>query len=442
MTTQEQTARIVISVNVPDLGEATRALEIARGITRYQPPGWRADITFLSHGGTLAGMTDGDGFSLAECEPTFAGISFREDLRTQYPNLVGTPELARDLIVGERAALARLRPDLVLHGFWPPASIASRMLGIPTGCFNALPLHPDTLLSKHFVSDIPDPITPLTYLPRPIRKTLARHLPLRARLNAPIFPQRNFRLGAEAAGWQGKPLERIWDMLQAELTIVNDLPDFYTEVAVPESFQLTGPLFASSGKDQQLAAEVARRFDPGDPRPKIFCAMGSSPEKPQLLEAITALAHGAARAWSSVVVVPPGVCSLAEARARAGDAENVYLTSEFVPALRVNSLADAVVSHGGQGTVQTAIVSGTPIVGFGVQMEQQINLDHVADAGAGIRIPINRWHAGVIRRAVTKVLTNPGYRQAADRLRQRYLAYDGQRNAALAIWERITRTKP
>jgi len=57
-------------------------------------------------------------------------------------------------------------------------------------------------------------------------------------------------------------------------------------------------------------------------------------------------------------------------------------------------MADLVVTHGGQGTVQAATAVRTPVVGVGFQMEQQIKLNHCMDDGAGIRIPQHNQESG------------------------------------------------
>jgi UDP:flavonoid glycosyltransferase YjiC (YdhE family) len=104
-------------------------------------------------------------------------------------------------------------------------------------------------------------------------------------------------------------------------------------------------------------------------------------------------------------------------------------------ATAANALADVVVAHGGQGTVQTAMAAGVPIVGVGLQMEQQINLDHVMDAGAGMRIQMHRWRAPVIRRAVRTILADPTCRARAGVLAEMIRTLDGPRTAADRMWE-------
>lgn len=118
----------------------------------------------------------------------------------------------------------------------------------------------------------------------------------------------------------------------------------------------------------------------------------------------------------------------------------IVITDAFVPAPAVNALAHLVVSHGGQGTVQTALAAGAPIVGVAMQVEQQINRDHVAGRGAGIRIPARRWRAPVIRKAIRTVLGTPSYRRHARDLAATIRSGDGRKAAAERMWDQIRTT--
>ena len=62
------------------------------------------------------------------------------------------------------------------------------------------------------------------------------------------------------------------------------------------------------------------------------------------------------------------------------------LAIPHAPAHLVNPLADIAITHGGAGTVQTAIHSGTPLVGIPAQMEQAGNISLVARQGAGLML--------------------------------------------------------
>ncbi|NLJ31235.1 MAG: hypothetical protein GX424_06525 [Clostridiales bacterium] len=113
------------------------------------------------------------------------------------------------------------------------------------------------------------------------------------------------------------------------------------------------------------------------------------------------------------------------------------MTDQFVPARKVNSFADVVICHGGQGTVQTAMASGTPIVGIATQPEQQMNLEHISAFGAGIRIPCKKWTADTIRKTVLMVLTDNNYTKRARCLMERTNSTDGGGKCAHIIWETL-----
>ncbi len=295
--------------------------------------------------------------------------------------------------------------------------------------------------------DLPDPVPVLTRLPRPLRRRIARVAgPMMAR--APIFHQRRLGAAATACGWPSEGPLSLFEAIHADLTVVTDLPSFHTGYPLPEGFEIIGPVFADDGAatrggSAELDADIvaALRLDG---RPAILLTMGSSGTTELLFEAIRALVLPprtvpgrdlAPDEWNVVVLASPAVYPLEEARAAAGESPAFLVTDRFIPALAANRLADVVVSHGGQGTVQTALAAGTPLVGVGLQMEQQINLDHVMDAGAGIRIQRQRWRAPVIRCAVRTVLADPGYRRHAEALAGTMQTMDGAGTAAERMWD-------
>ncbi len=136
------------------------------------------------------------------------------------------------------------------------------------------------------------------------------------------------------------------------------------------------------------------------------------------------------------MLCPSSVCSMEEANALASGFNNIYITDALVPALKVNSMADLVISHGGQGAVQTAIASSTPIIGLAVQPEQQINLDHVAMRGAAIRLPIQEWNAAEIQKAIQTIRTASDYKLRMEELKKLQQNVDGKKNSAVAIWNK------
>lgn len=431
--------RIAVSLALMDAGESTRALELCGGIREYAPEGSSAEIVFFSNGGAFEKKVSDRGFGILRIAPRLEGTGFYSDLRPTANNFVGDSELARALLEGELRALREYRPDFVLYGFWPFASLARRMVRpqIPGVCFLPIPFE-ERIYSSGLMKDVPDQIRPLTYLPTGLRRALMRALPAPVKRKAPILRQKLLLDAAHRCGWDGPTLHNLFDMMRADLTVVNDLPLFYQGMQIPPDFHITGPLYSRPEREDTPDPEILRVMENrGDGKLKLFCSMGSSGRKSSLLEAVKAIAALPEDRFSAVILVPKAVCPIEEVRPYAAGRSNLFLTDRFVPAKLVNGLADLVVSHGGQGTVQTALSCGTPIVGVAMQPEQQINLDHAVRNGACIRIPMPRWREKPIRKAILKIAGDAAYRRSAEALAARMEPLDGRAESARVIWNFI-----
>lgn len=435
---ENKSLKIVFSVVLKNAGDATRSLEIAKGIREYCPSNYTIDIIFLSRGSKFDQKVIDDGFTIYQCEPRLSGAGFREDFKTERSNFIGDEEIAYKLLKGEIEALQELQPDLIFHGFWPFANIARKMLKKPIAsiCFMPIPLDTD-FFASYLVKDVPDNIKLLTCLPLSIRHVLMKAVPKSLKLKAPFLHQRNIELAMKRCGFTGQPFENLCDMLRADLTVINDLKEFYEGQILPANFKIVGPLFSPGDNNAKVDPNILNVFSENERKTKVFCTMGSSGTKEQLLEVIKALTSRIGSEWNAVVLAPSAVCPLEEALAYAGNRKGLYITDKFVPAPLVNGMADVVICHGGQGTVQTALASGTPIVGVAMQPEQQINLDNIALNGAGIRIPITRWTANNIAVATKKLIENPSYSNKAKKFQMSIQSVDGKKDCAIAIWDFI-----
>jgi UDP:flavonoid glycosyltransferase YjiC (YdhE family) len=94
---------------------------------------------------------------------------------------------------------------------------------------------------------------------------------------------------------------------------------------------------------------------------------------------------------------------------------------------------DAVVSHGGRGTVTEALAFGLPLVVAPIAQDQGILADQVVAAGAGIRLRHDRVTVCAVRDAVQKVLNEPQYRAAAQRIAASFQSAGGVTAAADAL---------
>ncbi len=142
-------------------------------------------------------------------------------------------------------------------------------------------------------------------------------------------------------------------------------------------------------------------------------------------EAITALAAMSAQVQG--VVVGP-----ADLVGTGGGPGNV-LVRDFVPQLELLAQTHAVVSHGGHNTVCESLAHGLPLVVAPIRDDQPIVAQQVTDAGAAIRVKFGRVRAPELAHAITSVLDEPSYREAAARLAASFRAAGGAGAAAQAL---------
>ncbi|KAI8934350.1 hypothetical protein NX059_009086 [Plenodomus lindquistii] len=425
---------IVLSVAWQDAGDTTRAIAMAIALRDMCPPGLDLKIDFLSCGSRFEYQITDAGFNIVPAQPRVKGISVAHDLGWDWPEFFGSEEIAKTFIDGQLAAFKELKPDIVFHGMWAPASIAARLLGIRTINFLPVPLHPSAF-AHGLIRDLPDLMPLFTRLPRSIRQRMAWWAS-GLMIKAPIFQQKRLGAAAAAAGWPITGPISLFDMNMADLNLVNDHPVFHQEYLhrIPKNIVLTGPLYASN--DSKLDDDIVKHLTKG-PGPSILVTMGSSGTEDFLFEAIKALKMNPEDNWNAVVLASKSICDIDKANAVAGGDSRLLVTDRFIPAPAANALADLIVTHGGQGTVQCALAAGKPIVGVALQVEQQTNLDNAMNAGAGIRVQKQFWKAKNIRSTILTVLKTPTYAVKARVLAETLNSMDGAKTAAEVMWKFI-----
>jgi zeaxanthin glucosyltransferase len=135
---------------------------------------------------------------------------------------------------------------------------------------------------------------------------------------------------------------------------------------------------------------------------------------------ITALGPMAGR-LQAVVVAPPDMVP---------DPPPNVLVARRVPVLDLMPRLDAVVCHGGTGTVSEALIHGLPVVAAPIQGEQFTVARQVSRARAGIEVSFPAATPAQLAAAVTAVLDDPSYRAHARRIGDELAAAGGASAAA------------
>ena len=212
-----------------------------------------------------------------------------------------------------------------------------------------------------------------------------------------------------------KPIYNITDLVRGDITLLPDLPVLsgLPEEKLNPGYYYTGPIFSKIDfpLDERIKQVFAR------PGLNIFCSLGSSGYPETLKLIIKALRQ------DQQLNIVCATTTILDPEELGAPTDNFYAT-RFLPAARVNEMADIAVLHGGQGTIQTAVWAGTPVIGIGFQAEQQANIDGIAREGMAIRIPIYSVTEKRILNAVSEI-SKEKYRNRAKEMQLQVRATDG-----------------
>jgi UDP:flavonoid glycosyltransferase YjiC (YdhE family) len=211
------------------------------------------------------------------------------------------------------------------------------------------------------------------------------------------------------------------ELLEGDYTLLADIPEFSSLFNIRPTFQYIGPLIAKIKGEIPLEINEIPKG-----KPIVYFAMGSS-GNPKIIADIVAGFKD-----KSYCVIAPIRSLIKDMNITIPD--NVIVT-DFIPAHKVNPIADISVIHGGIGTVMTACLSGTPIVGVAMQAEQEANLDCCVRKGFAIRIKKKRVTAANVLEAVDQIIQDEIAKEEAKKFQKELIKWDGPENAARFLCE-------
>ena len=405
------------------LSEVSRLVEIGKSLRSMGQ-----DVLFFSHGGTYEWVAKAEGFEVIAVPPTMSPerakyyMAFnRAEVGNPFRDSFFSYEELKEYVPREAEMLREARADAVLIGWNLPSYLSVQLVDIP------------------IVVQQPGPFTAPFFDRKmgvfvPTLIGWLHHLPLDWFVNwgAPRmrFWIRPFNQLASALGLRS--YKSTLDMMAGDLTLVMDAPEILGitpeeleqyEPRHPKYFhrkpkyRFGGPCFARL--PGEIPEAVGRHFDTS--RKILYCGMGVS-GSPEVLQSVidivadldlqvlvvttTILGEGALSSSDRVMVVP------------------------HVPAHLVNPLADLAITHGGAGTVQTAIHAGTPLVGVPMHGEQAGNISLVQRQRAGIMLARKALNPRRLANALERILADNSYRENMQRLKRLQDPIDGAANAA------------
>lgn len=197
-----------------------------------------------------------------------------------------------------------------------------------------------------------------------------------------------------------------------DYTLYADIPEVAPTHDLPTHHRYLGPLLWSSKTPLPYWWNNLR-----EEKPVVFLILGSSGQADLLPMALSALAQLPV----TVIVATAGQVALAEVP------PNAYI-AEYLPVDIATQRSQLLISNGGSLTTYQALTSGVPVIGVCSNMDQLLNMDALERLGVGIALRAASLTSAALSGAVTAILGNFAYRQAADHLSQVLAKVDaGQR---------------
>jgi len=408
--------KLIFAVAGYNLAETGRMIEIARAARKH------FDVVFASYGGHFEELIEGEGFPLERMSPRLTPeklARLRVILSGETLNTVGylTAKELAERVPNEIAFFKKVNPAAVLTGWCLSVTISTRAAGAPF--VNVL--H-STSVREYYEAG-------LQSWPDRTNFGFVRWLfgNDEARMNRWIS-RLVLRLAAPAKAYNvvgptyGLPkFKNFIDLIEGDHTLLADIPEWVGFRKVRPTLHYIGPLPARI--NLPIPDEVISI--PHD-KPIVYFAMGSSGKPSLVAEILEGFRNKPYR------VIAPVKSHVEQMAVKIPG--NVVLTG-FLPAHKVNPMADLSVIHGGQNTVMNACLSGTPIVGIGMHPEQQANLDACVRRGFAIRLSKRNATASDVLAAIERLLNNEDAKAAVETFRRQLSEWDGPENAARFLKE-------
>jgi UDP:flavonoid glycosyltransferase YjiC (YdhE family) len=320
--------------------------------------------------------------------------------------------------------------SVVLSGFALSTAVSTRAVGIPLAVTHLGSWVPPIFERKMGVSGPPMMEKPLIrLLPEAWMNSFYNWMMPRTKIYSKPF-------NVIAKELHITPFKGFVDVLMGDLILVTDVPEIlgipndeleHWTPKKPELYSRTPQLKYVGAIYAELfggvSSDVTAFLD--TEKPKVYVALTSS-----RIDYVSA-AYSTLRNMDARVIF----CSTIHPKNFERSAD--ILIKKYVPSHMVMPLVDVAIIHGGQGSVQTAIASGVPVVGFPLQPEQRFNLKQLERHGAGICLPLRTLKKGNFQTVIEKVLTNSSFKTNMQRLKSFQDRYNGVENVAKALQELV-----
>lgn len=416
---------IALVPNCGFLSETSRMLHIAQALRAQGEP-----VCLATHGGPYTWVLEQAGESVTLLEPHLddarSAAYLRDLVQIGRPGVrLQPPDEVRRSVAAEVEFFRAIGARAVVTGFTLTTYLSSRVAGIPLVTSHGGSYVPPVF--ERGLAPVPAtmPIPGTNWLPAGLKRRLANGGAMRMTGPTRFLNEVAAELGVE-------PVPTLAALMLGDLTLVTDTAEVLgipaTDLAAwrprrPRAYRpgtrlvATGPLYAQL--DHPLPAEVEPFLDGMEPTALVVLSSAS-------LDMLRAVVRRVRAAGLRVIVG-------ATLHEYGPPDDPGIVVAGLLPNHRVMPHVDVAVTMGGQGSVQIAMASGTPVIGIPLHAEQELNVDLAARHGAGLAVAPRHLDTPRLTDAVRRVLADPGFAAGAARVQAWYAGLDGAGEAARAI---------
>lgn len=375
-------SRILFSPESFNMGETTRCIEIAR-VAREQGH----TVLFHVYSPKYLGLLENAGLPMHLREPIMSDAEAEQIMALDQGRGVRHPfttDMVRRRVAAELAAIRDFRADAVVIGSNLTMLLSARIAGVPI--FYARPYaYSSTYFSK-----------------KPVGGELAAPGWLRAVARVFSYKPASFTRVAREYGLRLP--RRTVDMLSADVNLICSLFTQLRGDSLVEPDVGVGPIYyRAPGELPQIVREPRER-------PLIYVGMGSSGSADILAKVLRQLSA------APVDVLVGGGVQLLDTHLLGSNIHFAGTVPGTIPAHLLAGHIDASMTHGGEGTVQTACLAGVPFAGIAMQAEQSWNIEECVRYGNALRFTKNDVRRGNMRDILDRLLSDEGMRARARQL--------------------------
>lgn len=389
-------SRILFSPESFNMGETTRCIEIARAARERGHT-----VLFHVYSPKYIGLLESAELPVHLREPIMSDAEAEQIMALDQGRGVRHPfttDMVRRRVAAELAAIRDFNADAVVIGSNLTMLLSARIAGVPI--FYARPYaYSSTYFSK-----------------KPVGGELAAPCWLRAVARVFSYKPASFTRVAREYGLRLP--RRTVDMLSADVNLICSLFTQLRGDSLVEPDVGVGPIYyRAPGELPQIVREPRER-------PLVYVGMGSSGSADILAQVLQQLSA------APVNVLVGGGVQLLDTRQLGNNIHFVGTVPGTIPAHLLAGHIDASITHGGEGTVQTACLAGVPFAGIAMQAEQSWNIEECVRYGNALRFTKNDVRRGNMRDILDRLLSDEGMRTRARQLGEVMRTMDG---AALAV---------